>query len=318
MNCICCNASQLSSGKTLRGYKMYKCTNCSFEFVQQIPSVEEIEAFYNKTRVVSDLKQIIKQNIKKFDASTNTPKRDWFTRIFDVAKKYTHKEKLTILEIGSGYGYFIHYASKLGHEAIGTEVTADYAEAGNEAIDGTIFYIADGNYDSVVKNNWADLVYLEHVLEHVLEPQQLINQIKNKISYQGILHISVPNSNSFLARFMGSKWPWACPPDHLYFYNKKALVAFLERNGFEVLEAFARDYYFRSIPQLYSFTPYINFLRKKLKLKTKGYSYRYPKGMGDILNLIPYWFLYPVLKLMGQEAGNELTVIARLKPNLNQ
>ena len=313
MNCICCNSPQLISSKDLRGYNMYKCENCSFEFVQQLPSIEEIEAFYNKTRVVSDLKQIIKQSISEFDKGANKPKRDWFDKVFNTTKKYTGKEELNILEIGSGYGSFIHYATKLGHTAIGTEATSDYAEAGNESINGNIYYIADGNYDGVVKNNWADLVYLEHVLEHVLAPQQLIEQIKNKISSHGILHISVPNSKSFLARIMGSKWPWACPPDHLYFYNKKALVALLKRNGFEVLEAFTGDYYFRSIAQLYSFTPYINFLRKKLKLKTKGYSYRYPKNIGDILNLLPYWFLKPFLKLMGSEAGNELTVVARLK-----
>jgi 2-polyprenyl-3-methyl-5-hydroxy-6-metoxy-1,4-benzoquinol methylase len=315
MKCICCNSAEVVPRKSLRGYKMFTCTNCSFEFVYPLPSTQEIEAFYNKTRVVSDLKQIIKQQIDDFDEGGQAPKRDWFNKVFSTAKKYIQKEKLNILEIGSGYGYFIHYATKHGHKAIGTEVTADYTEIGNAAIEGDIFYIPDGNYDKVVENNWADLVYLEHVLEHVLEPDQIIAQIKNKISSNGILYISVPNSKSFLANIMGSKWPWACPPDHLYYYNKKALIAFLERNGFDVLECFSGDYYFRSIFQMYSFIPYTNILRKLLKLKPKGYPYRYPRTLGDILNLIPYWFLFPFLKLMGSDKGNEMTVIARLKPD---
>jgi 2-polyprenyl-3-methyl-5-hydroxy-6-metoxy-1,4-benzoquinol methylase len=313
MKCICCNSSEVIPRKNLRGYKMLTCTNCSFEFVYPLPTTQEIEAFYNKTRVVSDLKQIIKQNIADFDKGGQAPKRDWFDKVFNTAKKYTKKEKLNILEIGSGYGYFIHYATKQGHKAIGTEVTADFTEIGNAVIEGDIFYIPDGNYDKVVENNWADLVYLEHVLEHVLEPDQIIAQIKNKISAGGILHISVPNSKSFLAKVMGSKWPWACPPDHLYYYNKKALIAFLERNGFEILESFSGDYYFRSIYQMYSLIPYINILRKLIKQKPKGYPYRYPRNLGDILNLLPYWFLLPFLKLMGSDKGNDLTVIARLK-----
>ncbi|HXD92035.1 MAG TPA: class I SAM-dependent methyltransferase [Bacteroidia bacterium] len=313
MKCICCNSSEVIPRKNLRGYKMLTCTNCSFEFVYPLPTTQEIEAFYNKTRVVSDLKQIIKQNIADFDKGGQAPKRDWFDKVFNTAKKYTKKEKLNILEIGSGYGYFIHYATKQGHKAIGTEVTADFTEIGNAVIEGDIFYIPDGNYDKVVENNWADLVYLEHVLEHVLEPDQIIAQIKNKISVGGILHISVPNSKSFLAKVMGSKWPWACPPDHLYYYNKKALIAFLERNGFEILESFSGDYYFRSIYQMYSLIPYINILRKLIKQKPKGYPYRYPRNLGDILNLLPYWFLLPFLKLMGSDKGNDLTVIARLK-----
>jgi 2-polyprenyl-3-methyl-5-hydroxy-6-metoxy-1,4-benzoquinol methylase len=313
MKCICCNSSEVVPRKNLRGYKMFTCTNCSFEFVYPLPSTKEIESFYNKTRVVSDLKQIIKQHIEDFDTGGQAPKRDWFDKVFSTAKKYTKKEKLNVLEIGSGYGYFIHYATKLGHKAIGTEVTADYTEAANSAVNGDIFYVPDGSYDKVVENNWADLIYLEHVLEHVLEPDQIIAQIKNKISSTGILHISVPNSKSFLAKTMGSKWPWACPPDHLYFYNKKALIAFLERNGFEILESFSGDYYFRSIYQMYSLIPYTNILRKLIKQKPKGYPYRYPHKFGDIFNLLPYWILFSFLKLMGSNAGNELTVIARLK-----
>ncbi|HWY36595.1 MAG TPA: hypothetical protein VNX68_18270, partial [Nitrosopumilaceae archaeon] len=101
--------------------------------------------------------------------------------------------------------------------------------------------------------------------------------------------------------------------DHLYFYNTKSLSVFLERNNFEVLEAFSDDYYFRSIYQMYSLIPYTNIFRKMLKMKTKPYPYRYPNKIVDILSLFPYWCLYPFLKMMGNNAGNELTIIARLK-----
>ena len=116
MNCICCNSSQVVPRKDLRGYKMLVCKDCSFEFVHPLPTSQEIEAFYNKTRVVSDLKLIIKQHIDDFDKGGQAPKRDWFDKVFSTAKKYTQKEKLNVLEIGSGYGYFIHYATRLGHK----------------------------------------------------------------------------------------------------------------------------------------------------------------------------------------------------------
>lgn len=292
---------------------MYTCSDCSFEFVHPLPSSQEIEAFYNKTRVVGDLKQIIKKHIHDFDAGAQQPKRDWFEKVLSTAKKHTSKDKLEILEIGSGYGYFIHYANNSGHHAKGTEVTAEYADAGNAAINGTISYVPDGNYDSVMPDKQADMVYMEHVFEHVLEPQKVLDQIKPKLNKKGIFFLSVPNSRSFLARVMGSKWPWACPPDHLYYYNKKALTAFLERNNFEVLEAYANDYYFRSVYQMYSLLPYTNFIRKKLGKKTKEYPYSYPRTLGDVLTLLPYWCLFPILKLMGSSSGNELTIVARLK-----
>lgn len=315
MNCICCDSTQLIHRRNLRGYKMMKCSNCTFVFVHPLPGVEEIEKFYNKACVVSDIKQIISHSIADFSNSEHAPKRDWFNKVITDSQKLTKKEKLQIFEIGSGYGFFVHYANTSGHHAIGTEVTLDYANAGKGIINGEVKYVPDGNYDSVIENNWADLIYMEHVFEHIMQPQQIIHEVKRKLAPGGVFYISVPNSSSMLAGLMGSKWPWARPPSHLYFYNKKSLCMFLERNGFEILQCFTGDY-FRSIYQLYSLIPYVNIIRKKLKLTPIAYKYPYPKDLKnlfDIMMLLPYWILYPVLKLTSSKFGNELTVIAGLK-----
>jgi SAM-dependent methyltransferase len=311
MNCICCLSTEVVPGKPLHGYRMMACRNCGFAFVHPLPSPAEIEAFYNKTRVVADLKQIIRGYIAAFDRGENAPKHDWFGHVIAEAKQLTGKEKLNILEVGSGYGYFVHYAKKQGHLVKGTEVTRDYAEAGSSVV-GDINYVEGGDYDKVVSDGWADLIYLEHVFEHVLQPDELMPQLKRKLAPGGVLHISVPNSRSFLSRVMGARWPWATPPDHLYYYTKKSLGLYLQNRGFQVERSYTGDYFFRSIAQLYSFTPYVNFLRKKLGVKAKPYAYRYP-SLTDLFNLLPYWILWPFLKLMGAEAGNELTVVAKHK-----
>jgi 2-polyprenyl-3-methyl-5-hydroxy-6-metoxy-1,4-benzoquinol methylase len=281
--------------------------------VHPLPSTAEIEAFYNKTRVVADLKEIIRESIRKFDADNRSPKKDWFNKVLISAKQYAQKEKLRVLEVGSGYGSFVHYSARMGHNVTGTEVTADYADASNSVVQGSIRYVSDGNYDSVLEDGAADLIYMEHVFEHVLHPDELIVQLKRKLSKEGILHMSVPNNHSLLARLMGSKWPWACPPDHLYFYNEKALKAYMVRHNFEVLECFSGDYYFRSIYQLYSFIPYTNLVRKMLGIKPKMYPYRYPRTLADYVTLTPYWVLWPLLQLMGPGSRNELTIIVRSK-----
>lgn len=311
MNCVCCHSSYLAPRRPLRGYKMLACRNCGFSFVHPAPSAAEIEAFYNKSRVVSNLEDVIRECIEAFDRGGNAPKRDWFNRVLGEARRYTSKDKMNILEVGSGYGYFVHYAKKAGHTVIGTEVTADYARAAN-AVAGDIHYLGDGNYDKVVGERWADLIYLEHVFEHVLEPDKMMEQLKKKLAPGGVLHLSLPNSRSFLARLMGARWPWACPPDHLYYYNRKSLTLYLQNRGFEVLESYTGDYYFRSIFQLYSLIPLSNFIRKRLGLKAKPFPYRYP-SLADVITLLPYWMLWPLLKIMGEDAGNELTVIAKRK-----
>lgn len=307
MHCICCDSKEIKSLGKLKSYDYYKCLNCGFRFIHPIPSKQEIEKFYNTSRVITNLSEAISKNIKKFEKETTSPKKDNFNNIIKSVTKVVNKNPLNILEIGSGYGYFVHYMNSLGHHAQGTEVTKDYAAAVNSVINGNVVYLDNQPISSHFQQKQFDFVYLEHVFEHVMHPEEILSEIEKIISNQGVLVMSVPNSDSLWSKIKGKRWPWATPPDHLYYYNLKSLEAILSKYNFKILSSEIGDYYFRSIYQMYSLHPYINFIRKKLGLKPKDYPYTYPTNLYSILILFPYWFLYPFLKL-SKNSGNELTV----------
>ncbi len=316
LNCICCSNKIINPLFKVNHYNLHTCSNCGFKFVNPLPTIEEIEIFYNKTRVVENLSETIKNSIISFDTIKNNPKKDWFDLVLNKSKNILKKEKLSILELGSGYGFFIHYCNNQGHKAIGTEVTKDYALATSASINGSIHYISSNDYDSVICNSEADLIYLEHVFEHVLDPQTILSKITTKLSPNGILFMSVPNSDSLLARVLKKKWPWMTPPDHLYYYNDKSLRMLLESNNYEIIETFSNDYYFRSINQLYSLAPLYNFVIKKInqifkaKMNSIPFDYRYPNNLKTILLTLPYWLMLPILKIF-PNSGNELSIIAK-------
>jgi hypothetical protein len=61
--------------------------------VHPFPSITEIEAFYNKTRVSGDLRKIIGEYIEDFDKRRQAPKHDWFDKVLTDAKKYADNHR---------------------------------------------------------------------------------------------------------------------------------------------------------------------------------------------------------------------------------
>jgi 2-polyprenyl-3-methyl-5-hydroxy-6-metoxy-1,4-benzoquinol methylase len=306
MHCICCESTKITSLGKLKSYDYNECNQCGFKFIYPLPTQQELTDFYNKTRVNIDLKQTVKKLITEFDQSPSNPKKDWFHIVLKNVQQICKKEKLSILELGSGYGYFIHEMTNKGQQVIGTESTKEYAEAVSEVINGKIEFIDQPLIQQYGKEQF-DFVYLEHVFEHVLSPEKLLAEIKEVMKQDGVLVLSVPNTSSLFSKLMGKKWPWATPPDHLYYYNLKSITTLLSKHNLKVVNSSTGDYYFRSIYQMYSIMPIINFIRKRLKKKTINNPYTYPNNIFSIFVLFPYWIIYPILKLI-KNSGNELTV----------
>jgi 2-polyprenyl-3-methyl-5-hydroxy-6-metoxy-1,4-benzoquinol methylase len=78
-----------------------------------------------------------------------------------------------------------------------------------------------------------DLIFLNHVLEHVAEPQRFLEQAGALLAPQGIAYVETPHADY---RFKRDVFP------HLHFFTAKALAALGERLGVRTLacESFGR------------------------------------------------------------------------------
>jgi SAM-dependent methyltransferase len=309
--CVCCEKDQAVSFRKSNGFQMYKCVNCDFVSVHPLPDFAKIEAHYNDTRTNTNQKEIRANLFPIFVHEPNNPKRDFFDSVFKKVQNLLKKDKFDILEIGSGFGYFIHYANEIGHHAIGTEVTKQYAELGSESLNGRIVYVENDQYSDHFSEKSFDLIYMEHVFEHVLNPDKILQAVRKLLRPGGVFFIAVPNMKSVSSAVQGKLWAWAAAPDHLYFYNPTNLQLLLKRYGFQIHEVSAKDYHHRSIPQLYSFRRIFNIFRKLVGMKPKPFKYKYPESIGDYLVLLPYFILYPFVRLIAsKKRGNELIIFA--------
>jgi hypothetical protein len=89
---------------------------------------------------------------------------------------------------------------------------------------------------SEIAQGSVDFVRMNHVLEHLYEPTQVLRRLHAKMGAGAVLHIAVPNPDGLSARLYGRYWFGLDCPRHVIFFPLHTLGGWLEQLGFRVLE----------------------------------------------------------------------------------
>lgn len=151
-----------------------------------------------------------------------------------------------LLEIGCGEGFFLRAAADAGFEVQGLEFSdfglrAQHPELLAKVRFGDAFAALDR---LIAEGAQVDVCVMEHVLEHVADPEGLLARLPGLLRPGGVVAITVPNDFSPVqaeARALGliDRDFWVSPPQHLNYFNADNLPRLLERMGFEVLDGFS-------------------------------------------------------------------------------
>jgi len=154
------------------------------------------------------------------------------------------KSKLVgkVLDIGCGKCEFISFFKKKGWEVTGIE-QSEYS-LNNKSIKNSVLI---GNANEIIKrlikqNKKYDLISLNNVLEHLLDPVIIINLIKKLLKKNAILSINIPNDESLFQKFLiknkiVKRNYWVAYPDHINYFNIKSFEYFINQLGLKVLDS---------------------------------------------------------------------------------
>lgn len=140
-----------------------------------------------------------------------------------------HRRGLTggrLLEVGSGYGYFLREARDYFDECVGIEMSRKAAEAA--AQHGATVY---PRLDDVPAATSFDFVFASHVIEHVYDPVPFTRRLLDRLKPQGVLFYSAPDMGSLWRKAMGRRWPSFKYPEHVSFYDADSLQLLLQKAG---------------------------------------------------------------------------------------
>ncbi|GAB3037611.1 hypothetical protein GCM10027185_45080 [Spirosoma pulveris] len=81
-----------------------------------------------------------------------------------------------------------------------------------------------------------DIISLWHVLEHIPNLNESINQLHYLLAEQGTLIIAVPNSDSYDAQFFKEYWAAYDVPRHLHHFTPSTIQPLFNKYGFKLVK----------------------------------------------------------------------------------
>ncbi|MEJ2754549.1 MAG: class I SAM-dependent methyltransferase, partial [Gammaproteobacteria bacterium] len=129
-----------------------------------------------------------------------------------------------VLEIGGGAGYLSQEVNRRGGHAINIELNQERAEyscsQGVETYAGMLRDAVENNY---IKPNSSDVVACYDLLEHIVDPDVFIKDVRAALKDKGYLTVRVPDTPP--------EGPTLHLIDHVNHFSRASLIHFMDCNG---------------------------------------------------------------------------------------
>ena len=136
----------------------------------------------------------------------------------------------TILDVGSGSGRLMAVLAAWGFQVHGVEPSARAVDAARAAgLD-----VCRGTIANVSGTERFDVVVLSHVLEHVVDPVDVLADARRLLRPNGRLVVAIPNRQCLERRLFGPHWDGWDVPRHVHHFDPDTLRRLLSRCGFDV------------------------------------------------------------------------------------
>lgn len=252
MNTICplCNFTEyrvIGIPKTNRiskqfiniNYNVVQCTNCDVYYVNPRISFssDQWAKLYNDEYFSSQSNWLIRKRAKELSERLNK------------ALQYLPDSDISFLDIGSGEGKTLVEGLKRGWRVTGIDIVDNRIE---EAKSERIKFITGNFLDHDFPENHFDFIYLDSVLEHVLDPKDYLLKIKKILKVGGIVYIGVPNEDSLFndirrilfyltgGKNISVKIKPFDSPYHVIGFNRKSITYIFNESNLEI--AFLRNF----------------------------------------------------------------------------
>lgn len=214
------------------GMDIIACAACGFRHAVPLPDPAAMARDYAETYYAEAKPTYLA------DASAD---QRW-ARLFqddrlDAVASALGRETGTLIEIGSGPGFFLETAAARGWSTIGVEPSRQAAAfATGRGLDIRNMAFAE----AAASLPQADAIAATNVLEHIADPIATLETARDLLKPGGVMCLTVPNDFSplQLAAQHGkghAPW-WIAPPHHLNYFDFDSLEALLTRLGLTPVE----------------------------------------------------------------------------------
>ena len=218
-----------------KGYDSIACTHCGFNHCIPIPTNDELDKIYQQEYYTKENPQYIDHMKKDFE---------WWQTVYndryDSFEHYLPNSEKTLLDVGSGTGYFLLQGKNRSWNVMGIEPNEQAAEYSRTTLGLEI--IEDFLSDELAAklNKTFDVIHMSNVLEHISDPKKLIETASKLLKKDGILCMVAPNDYNPIQETLRkvdavAPW-WVAAPHHINYFSFESLRTLIESCGYTFLQ----------------------------------------------------------------------------------
>jgi len=221
-NCNLCDSiefdlvkSELRDDKT--NFKVFKCKKCDHIQLLPRPAEDEDKEFYDKNLQDRSRQKEIDHEKLKVNNLFDTMRH---VKLIQLLNKDVN---CRILDIGSGYGFFVNELFNCGYKNVtGIEISYERRSIANQHGSVQIIDFDINKPDRDIGR--FDIVTLFHVLEHMSDPIMFLEKIRNLINTNGVLICEVPNVREMLLDNCKEYDDFYWIRAHLNYFSRETLL----------------------------------------------------------------------------------------------
>lgn len=219
------------------------CVSCreQFQVVQNIPIL--VEDFDQLESQLEELRSV-KPNWYQ-ESQQNEMTSPWRHHLLK-RRKYVQKlirelqidhfasKPLTILDLGCGDGNTLHWLAPFAQTLLATDYSLlRIGRAQQQGLD--VDFALSNIYQLPIADGSIDIVFFNHVLEHLQDEVAALREVKRILRNDGVLILGIPNEGSWWWQHAYKRDPASLAnSDHVHFFTAQSVTSLLTSLGFGI------------------------------------------------------------------------------------
>ena len=205
-----------------------RCADCEIKQTVSMPSSEELKDLYETYYNFGGEKGTIYTSFREYFISS-VLYRFWLIADGDISY-HNQKGHGRLLDVGCNEGRGLKIYQQNGYTAEGLELNETAAAEARKAG----FRIYADPLEKFKPEKLYDVVVLSNVIEHSLDPKDMLKHVNRILEPGGQVWISCPNVDSWQRKMFGRYWINWHVPFHIVHFSQKTLTNILKETGFEI------------------------------------------------------------------------------------